>query len=228
MGDPGGDWKRRVLEDFTKWLDELPEGAVDGATGEAPAPDLHGLLSALVSLRQEVRLQSREQARATRGLEKAEEACEAAAELFRARSEDFPQLEARVRQEAERRWALAFLEVRDALVRGHGASCALAVPTGLFRRRPAGIDGVVQGYEMALDRFDRALSELGVTQVPTVGHRFDPRTMVALAVRNVEGAADEEVVEEAASGFARGEEVLRPAEVVVNRTVESRGTRDES
>ena len=215
LGCKEADWKQEVLADFKRWLEALPEEE----PGEGPAPecDLHTLFSTLASLRQEVRLQNREQARATRGLEKAVNASEAAAALFERGAEGLEELEERVRQAAERRCLLPFLDVRDALERGRTAALRLAEPRGLFRRSPAGSAGVVQGYEMALERFDRVLSLVGVARVETVECPFDPRTMQSREVRSVEGVADEIVIEEFLSGFLRGDEVLRPAEVVVNR-----------
>ena len=217
-------WKQQVLMDFEQWLEALPEGLHDAKEGDpTQACDLHTLFSAFASLRQEVRLQNREQAKAARGLERAAEAGEAAAALFRSRSEDLGGLEARIRATSEHRCVLPFLDVRDALVRGREAAARLAQRQGLLRRPPRGVEGIVQGYEMAIERFDRALSLLGVTRVPTVGRRFDPRMMVALEVRTAEDEEDEVVVVELLSGYCRGDEVLRLAQVVVNRRKVSNG-----
>jgi molecular chaperone GrpE len=70
---------------------------------------------------------------------------------------------------------------------------------------------------MAIQRFDRVLSQAGVQVIPTVGRGFDAQTMRAVETRQVAGVADGVVMEEFLSGFVRGDEVLRPAEVVVNR-----------
>ena len=211
-----GNWKQAVLSDFSQWLDGLPEAPPE-APEAPPAVDLHALVSAFAALRQEVRLQSRAQAKAVRGLEQAIEICEAAADLHPAQAEQVAELEARVRREVERRGAMPFLDVRDALVRGHAAAVKLAGRRGLSQRPPSGVDGVVKGYEMAIASFDRALSLLGIARVPTVGHAFDARTMTAVDVRTVDDVADEEVLSESRSGFVQAGEVLRPAEVVVNR-----------
>ena len=53
--------------------------------------------------------------------------------------------------------------------------------------------------------------------VPAVGGRFDARTMHALETRRVEDREDGVVVDEFVSGFTRDGEVLRLAEVAVNR-----------
>ena len=216
-------WKDQILSDFSRWIEALPDGPPGGAEAVSPACDMHSLFSAFIALRQEVRLQNREQARAVRGMEKAVEACDSAAALFRSRSEALGDLEVRTRHDAERRCLLPFLEMRDALMRGLEAAQRMAQQPGFFRRPPVGIEGVAQGYVMAIERFDRTMGLLGVTRVQAVGHRFDPRTMAALEMRTVEGAEDEEVLEESLIGFARGDEVLRPAEVIVNRRQNVKG-----
>ncbi len=209
------DWKQAALFDFARWLENLPEEPV--VTETPQAVDLHALVSAFAALRQEVRLQSRLQDRAVRGLEQAVEVCEVVGALTDVQKEQIKELETRVEQEAERRCVMPFLDVRDALVRGHEAALKGAEKRGVWRRPPMGAAGVVQGYEMAIERFDRALAHLGVARVPTVGYVFDAHMMTAIDVRMVAGVADEEVLEESRSGFVQNGKVLRMAEVVVNR-----------
>ena len=86
-----------------------------------------------------------------------------------------------------------------------------------FGRPVRGIAGVVEGYELALRRFDRMLARFGVRRLQATGHPFDSRTMHAMEVRRIEQAGDGEVVEELLGGFTRDGDVLRLAEVAVNR-----------
>ena len=223
--EPGGDWKRSALEDFRRWLDELEEDAPDPGddTGDdagdraSPECDLHDLFAELAALRQEIRLQNREQSRAGRELANAADRYDAAAGLMRRHEEDLAAFEKRIAREAENRCLRSVLEVRDALVRGREAAAALRERRGLFRRPPRGVAAVVEGYEMALRRFDRILSRFGVRRLPATGHPFDSRTMHAMEVRRVEQAEDGVVVEELLGGFTRDGDVLRLADVAVNR-----------
>ena len=80
-----------------------------------------------------------------------------------------------------------------------------------------GIAGVVEGYALALRRFDRMLARFGVRRLQTTGRPFDSRTMHAMEVRRIEQAGDGEVVEELLGGFTRDGDMLRLAEVAVNR-----------
>jgi len=211
------DWKSQALQDFKTWLEDLPDAAIVDDNAKGPECDWHTLFAEFASLRQEIRLQNREQARAVRDLEKIAEVSQASIDLFRRHTGELSALEERSRQAAERRCLLPFLDVRDALVRGRDAAARAASHRGLFRHPPPGMEGVVQGYEMAIQRFDRALALAGVQVISTVGRDFDAQSMRAVDTREVASVADGVVVEEFLSGFVRGDEVLRPAEVLVNR-----------
>ena len=236
-----GDWKRQVMEDFRQWL------AVAG--DEPPAPeepdaadcDLRDLFAEFAALRQEVRLQSREQAKAGRELAGAagrfdtasralgelaaleRELAGAAARFDTAvdraerRDENLAAFEARVSRTAEDRCLVETLEVRDALERGRDAAVRMRDRRRLFGRPPRGAAGVVEGYELAIGRFDRMLSRFGVRRVETAGRRFDGRVMHAMEARRVDHAGDGVVVEELRSGFVRQDQVLRFADVAVSR-----------
>ena len=221
MSEQRGDWKQSVLEDFGRWLDEAVEAAPDSGNDagdrESPECDLRDLFAELAALRQEIRLQNREQSRAGRELAKAVDGYDTATRLIRRREDDLDAFETRIVREAESRCLRSVLEVRDALVRGREAALELRDRTGLFRRPPRGIAGVVEGYELALRRFDRMLSRFGVRRLQTTGHPFDSRIMHALEIRRVERAEDGVVVEELLGGFTRDGEVLRLADVAVNR-----------
>ena len=211
------DWKSRVLEDFRHWLAVAGEEAAGPDEPDAVDCDLRDLLAELAALRQEVRLQNREQARAGRELAAAAERYETAARRTERGDEALTALEERASRTAENRCLAAMLEVRDALVRGQDAAVRLRDRRRLFRRRPPGVAGVVEGYELAVRRFDRMLSRFEVRRVETVGQPFDGRVMHAVEARCVAGIEDGRVVEELRSGFVRRDDVLRLADVAVNR-----------
>jgi molecular chaperone GrpE len=229
-------WKERALDDFRRWLDELDEIPPAVAEQEPPSCDLHDLFAELAALRQEVRLQNREQSRAGRELASAAARYDAIDRTTRRRDEELAALERRVSRAAEDRCLLSVLDLRDALVRGREAARRLrkegkkagktagkkagrkkTLPRKPFRRLQPAIAGVVDGYELALRRCDRTLSRFGVRGVTAVGGRFDARTMHAVDTRQVKQQAEGVVVEEYVSGFVRDGAVLRLAEVAVNR-----------
>ena len=219
MSERSGDWKQRALDDFRQWLDDVAEDSpdLDAEDQEPPECDLRDLFAEFAALRQEIRLQNREQSKAGRELAKAAAGYETAAQLIHRREDDLAAFEKRITREAENRCLRSVLEVRDTLMRGREAAARLRERPGLFWRPPRGIAGVVDGYEMAVRRFDRMLSRFGVRLLQTTGHPFDSRTMHAMETRRVELAKDGVVVEELLSGFMRDGEVLRLADVAVNR-----------
>ena len=175
-----------------------------------------------------MRLQNREQSRAGRELANAAARYDAIDRTTRRRDEELAALERRVSRAAEDRCLLSVLDLRDALVRGREAARRLrkegkkagrkkTLPRKPFRRLQPAIAGVVDGYELALRRCDRTLSRFGVRGVTAVGGRFDARTMHAVETRRVADREDGVVVDEFVSGFVRDGEVLRLAEVAVNR-----------
>ena len=212
----GDDWKRSALEDFRQWLDELAEEAPPG-DDEPEECDLHDLFAELAALRQEVRLQNREQSKASRELASAAAGYDAAVLAAERRDEELADLERRVSRSAEDRVLRSTLEVRDALVRGRAAVTELRGRSWLGRVSSRRLAGVAEGYEQALRRFDRVLAGFGVRIVPAAGHPFDSRTMHAVEARRDERAPDGTVVEELRSGFTRDGEVLRLADVAVSR-----------
>ena len=227
-GETADDWKDRALDDFRRWLDELDEIPPAVADQEPPSCDLHDLFAELAALRQEVRLQNREQSRAGRELVNAVARYDAIDRTTRRRDEELAALERRVSRAAEDRCLLSVLDLRDALVRGREAARKLrkaGKKAGRKRKRPRkplrrlqpAIAGVVDGYELALRRCDRTLARFGVRGVPAVGVRFDARTMHAVETRRVADREDGVVVDEFVSGFVRDGEMLRLAEVAVNR-----------
>ena len=217
MSEPGGDWRQRALDDFRQWLDAAVEQPPGDGEPEAADHDLRDLFAEFAALRQEIRLQNREQARAGRELAAAAERFDVTAGQVERGDETLAAFERRIARTAEDRCLLETLEVRDALVRGRRAAVRLRDRPRLFGRPPRGVAGVVEGYELAIGRVDRMLSRLDVRRVETVGRRFDGRVMQAVEARRVERVGDGLVVEELRSGFVRHDDVLRPADVAVNR-----------
>jgi molecular chaperone GrpE len=72
----------------------------------------------------------------------------------------------------------------------------------------------VKGVQGVAKQFNKALEQLGVERIKTVGEKFDPKYHEAVSVEESEG--DTEVVaEELQSGYTLGDEVIRHAMVKV-------------
>jgi len=73
------------------------------------------------------------------------------------------------------------------------------------------------GLRAVLDQLEAILARQGVRRVGAPGEAFDPERHDAIGVRDTTEAPDRAVSEVARSGFALGDRVLRPAQVIVAR-----------
>jgi molecular chaperone GrpE len=77
-------------------------------------------------------------------------------------------------------------------------------------------EGLRDGLQATLRMFESALASEGVKVVPLKGLPFDPKLAEAIATQPApEGIAEDTVLDEARKAYAIGDEVLRPAQVVV-------------
>jgi molecular chaperone GrpE len=150
-----------------------------------------------------------------RQLAEKDKAIQAHAARYRESAAEFDQVRARLRRDvdkevdrARRALLLDFLDVADNLDR------AIAAARGV-----AGTDAaLLKGVELVRDLFLAKLAGYGVTPVVTEGQLFDPRVHEAVSMVPVaEASRDEVVVGEVRKGYRIGEEVLRPAGVVVGK-----------
>ena len=80
-----------------------------------------------------------------------------------------------------------------------------------------GGDGdLASGVEMVLNGLRETLSRHGIEAVDPKGEKFDPNQHEALSTMPVEGAESGTVVEVMQKGYRLGEQLIRPARVVVS------------
>ena len=224
--------KETLVEQFLAHLNALggeTEGDLSGQ--EDSATDLRALFVELAGLRTEVRTESRlvkdtlDLVRDT--VERAETEREAAA-----READRIRGEARQREKALLRPLLTdLLEVRDRLAAGVSGPASTPVPTPWYRRilrrstatATAGNEAWREGLRMTLDRFDRVLGDRGVVPLNLVDRPFDPKTARAVGTVNDPLLGNGIVAQEVRSGFLWEGELLRAADVVVNKTTRKEG-----
>jgi molecular chaperone GrpE len=71
------------------------------------------------------------------------------------------------------------------------------------------------GVQATLRGFEGILASEGVKPIKIKGDAFDPRIAEAIGTLPAEGVPNETVLEEAQKGYMIGEELLRPAQVIV-------------
>ncbi|NBC13804.1 MAG: nucleotide exchange factor GrpE [Gammaproteobacteria bacterium] len=212
--------KDALTAQFRAYLD-VAETAADTATEPAAdqvpesAPDLFSLLTELAALKNEVKLESRQ--------------VKTALEEFRGLFDTLREAQTRLGDEqargceearaAERRaLLLALLELRDRMQAGH-AQAERFRPGWLGRRRraPQVIAALAEGMAMSLRRLDEILARSGAQPLAAVGRHFDPQRMHAAELTRDAARPTGEVVAELRPGWLLHGELLRAAEVVVNR-----------
>lgn len=129
--------------------------------------------------------------------------------------DEFEQAKTRIRREVARdvergRRAIVadLLEVLDNLDRAIGAARDSDVPA----------DSLLRGVELVRDQFLAKLEGLGVRRVNALGQPFDAAVHEAVSMAPVtDQTQDGRVVAVTREGYAVGDEILRPAGVVVGR-----------
>jgi molecular chaperone GrpE len=84
-------------------------------------------------------------------------------------------------------------------------------------------DPLLEGLRAVLEQMEAVLARQGVVRMGAVGEGFDPERHDAVGVRADNSVPDRTIVEVARSGFALGDRVLRPAQVIVSRAGEGNG-----
>ena len=83
-----------------------------------------------------------------------------------------------------------------------------------------------EGVQMTLQQLRQLLSRHGVEPEESLGRPFDPRYHEAVSVRHDPSQPDHVVLETFQRGYRRGNEVFRPAKVVVNDLSHAESGRD--
>lgn len=208
--------KERLIEQFRASLDTSEDEMEDA--GETL--DLHTLLAEMAALKNEVRLQARQFKTALEQLQALSEALREHNErllrdLERARSQAS---DAKV--QAERGLLLGLLELRDRLQSGLDAQAGWrASPMQrLLGGEQRFVQSLREGSTLTLQRLDDLLAKYRVRAIAAVGQALDPQCMHAVAVEWTPQATEGVVLRELRRGFYQGTELLRAAEVIVNKS----------
>lgn len=76
-------------------------------------------------------------------------------------------------------------------------------------------DGLRGGLQATLKGFEGILGAEGVKPIRVKGEPFDPKIAEAIGTQAADGVPNDTVLEEAQKGYMIGDELLRPAQVIV-------------
>ena len=213
--------KELLINRFRAYLEELPEVAGEPDV-EQRQTDLFSLFTELATLKNEVRLESRQ-------VKTALDEFRAVFDILQTSHGQLNEALERLRaaQQAQRRTLLQpllleLLELYERLeaglqaVRGYRRSWL----SWLCRREKALIEAIGTGQEISLRRLEQLLNSQNVTAIEVTGKPLDPHSMRAAEVDQRSDVDSGIVTEELRKGFTWEGELLRLAEVKVNKRPE--------
>ncbi len=209
--------KQKLIEQFRELLDdsdfnlELKQLKTD-TQGEI---DLFRLFSELVVVKNEVRLQARQFKSALSLLTDNQTLLQNQLEQSRERTNDLA-----IYQQTDILQQLLLL--RDSIEAG--IQVASQPPRKRFTlvsrsRERRVIQALTDGQQLTLNRLDQIFNEMQIKPIKTLGRQFDSRTMNATAISHDDRYEDGAVSKQMRQGYFWNKQVLRVAEVTVNRIV---------
>ncbi len=209
------DTKENLILQFRSYLDHA--GDEFAATER---PDLYSLLSEFTALKNEVKIESRL-------IKKAGEEVQHTASLVERNNQAIAgwleQGKATAAGEIEKEILVPIfdrlLDLYDRFTAAEQATPSNGSAWGkwLCRKETTVIEAMQDGQKMLLDRLKDILLDCRIYPIESMGRPFDPRTMRAVTVDNAPGMDDGVVSGELRKGFTWKGELLRAAEVQVNR-----------
>lgn len=207
--------KEQLLDRFRDYLDRADPAL---PPQQATTPDLFSLLAELAALKNEAKIESRQVKSVLDEFRGVFDTLQQSNTRLDGELTHQREQETQVRQEAERDLLMELLDLRDRIEAGRIAMRRYR-PGWLARRGDVTefLDSVNEGQAMNLRRLDEMLARRGVLPLAAVDRRFDPHTMHAAQTAHQPEHEDGWVVGEIRTGFVRHEQLLRPAEVIVNK-----------
>lgn len=206
--------KERLIEEFRACLETCEESDEDDKT-----VDLHTLLAEMAALKNEIRLESRQFKSMLEEMRNFGDALREQNERLNRDLDLAREQAAAGKQKAERGLLLDMLDLRDRLQAGVDAGAAHH-PSFFARLVPGETrfaESMGQGLALTLSRVDDALAGYRVRPLDVAGQPLDPHLMRAVGIETVADKPDGVVLREARRGFFHGSELLRAAEVIVNK-----------
>jgi molecular chaperone GrpE len=210
--------KERLMAEFSANLDLL-DTADSEESIEPQTVDLTTLLSEMAILKNEVKLEARQFKNALDDLRllsnrQEENKQRLLSDLEAARQ----QLSGAVR-ETERKLLLEMLDLRDRLQAGQDrfAACKPARLAWLIPGPSHLLQSLAEGQKLTLQKMDELLQRSHVRPIASLGKRLDPHSMRAVGIAYDAAQADGVVLSEARRGFYLEHELLRLAEVIINK-----------
>jgi molecular chaperone GrpE len=218
------DPREYLLQKFSDYLEQGEEAvqeSTERATREsASTVDLFALFTELAALKNEIRLESRQLKSALDQIHELVSSLETHKRSLEIELEQSNEAKESIRAQTERSLLLELIEVRDRIEAGIHSMDQYR-PDLLARasqRNARFLLSMAEGQKITLRRLDDLLMRYQVEPIQAMGATLDPQTM---RVREVEHHPDREngqVISELTRGYRRHADILRIADVIVNKT----------
>ncbi len=209
--------KNELLEDFQTYLEQ---NDLDPFTAQGQ-PDLHSLLSEMTGLKTEVKAEARQFKNTLESLSSALTTVQEDNKTLAAELVAYGQRLEQQQEKLMRTMLLQMVDMYDRLNTGVEVLQNYQPVKGLFKKsRPKDVHFIgrfKEGQVMSLKRFEQLLAEYQVQAIDCVGKHFDPVTMSAIETTQDVTHENGMVLQELRKGFLFKAQVLRLADVKVNK-----------
>lgn len=209
--------KNRLLEEFQAYLEQTD--SIHALSAEQP--DLTMLLSEMAGLKSEVKAESRQFKSTLDTLGEALSTLQADNKAFAAELAVHSERLQQMRRETLSMMLLEIVDIYDRLAVGFEVLQNYHPVSSLFshskKQDVRFIKSFKEGQFMTLKRFEQLLQRYNVHAVDCVGKLLDPHIMTAVEIGRDPKLANGIVIEELRKGFLFEDQVLRLAEVKVNK-----------
>lgn len=214
--------KETLLDEFRLFLEAEARNQNEAANNsqDARQVDLYTLFCELSALKNEVRLEARQFKAALESFGSVTESLRADKENLLAELDRSRQAGEQKSRGAVRGMLIQLLDLRDRIEAGLKAAGSYhpkRFRLSLRQKEKALINGLREGQDLTLGRLDQLLASHNVHPVEALGQVLDPHTMRAAEVDRQPAIDAGVVTGELRKGFSWGDEILRPAEVRVNK-----------
>ena len=213
--------KELLLQRFRDYLDDIPDEEPEPPAGDERT-DLYSLFLELAALKNETRIGSRQMKGALDQFRELFDTVQSSHAVLRETVQRHPAELDKVRKEALRPLLLELLDLKDRLDAGQraGSPPGTSVLARFCKREAALLAALRTGQEMSARRLEQILAAWRVRPLTAVGLPLDPVRMRAVDVTSRPDTAHGVVTDELRTGYLWEDQLLRPAEVIVNRTTE--------
>lgn len=211
--------KQQVLAQFSAYLDSVPDELVETIETENPKIDLYRLFTELAALKSEVKIESRQVKTAIDEFQGLTDLLQKNNEQLNAELIQRRQQQVEHKNKIEKPLLMALLDLHDRIEAG--ISQAETYQPGWFARRDADtiqhIQSLHDGMDISLRRLDVLLERYDIKPIITIGQTLDPHTMQVGGTLQQADKSEGVVLMETRKGYMREEQLMRLAEVTVNK-----------